>query len=281
MADDIKEMTAELANDPDSLVFIRLSEALRVRGQADAASKVVLAGLERHPDVADGHDVYARILVDGGQLEQARQVWQTGLKIDPRHKGAHKGLGFLYYSRGDLDAALDHLELALAADPADPSVVQALRVVRMAADRLEHDAASVDAAGGARAEHAVAATRPGAEPSPGGFLGADHRTLLADHRGRVLGGGIQHPPGHSVADAVAAYLAGIGQEADRTARILELGDWEWLVAEGPEGNVHLTRPTPETLLLLVRDRDVPAGRLGVLAGKANDAARRWLEEQEL
>ena len=133
MADDVRSMSAELVRDPTSLVFLRLGEALRAEGQVDAARKVALTGLERNPNLADAHDLYARILVDASELDYAQRVWESVLQIDPRHQGAHKGLGFLHYSRGDLDTALDHLELAVAADPTNQNVVQALQAVGRAA----------------------------------------------------------------------------------------------------------------------------------------------------
>jgi hypothetical protein len=52
-----------------------------------------------------------------------------------------------------------------------------------------------------------------------------------------------------------------------------------LSAEGPRGNVHLTPPTNDALLLVVRDRSVPMGRLAVIAQRASLIARRWLEQQ--
>ena len=87
MADDIRAMSAELAGDPASMVFLRLGEALRARGQAEAATKVVLAGLERHADSAEAHDLYARILADGGDLDGAEREWNAVLGMDPRHLG--------------------------------------------------------------------------------------------------------------------------------------------------------------------------------------------------
>ena len=127
MADDVKSLTAELVRDPNSMVFVRLGELLRTEGQLDAASKVAFTGLERHPEMVDAHDLYARILVDADDLEHARKVWEGLLQIDGRHQGAHKGLGFLHYSKGDLETALDHLELAVAADPTNQSVVTSNR----------------------------------------------------------------------------------------------------------------------------------------------------------
>ena len=64
MPDDIRQLSAQLAQDPSSLVFLRLGELLRRKGQLDLAHRVAIAGLERHPHHADAHDLYARILAD-------------------------------------------------------------------------------------------------------------------------------------------------------------------------------------------------------------------------
>jgi tetratricopeptide (TPR) repeat protein len=263
MADDIEVMIADLARDPTSLVFLELGETLRRRGRLEAAVRVALTGAERHPDLLDAHDLYARVLADVGDFARARETWSSVLAREPRHIGALKGLGFLYYWAGDLDSALDHLEDALATDPTDPSVVQALMTVRAAA----------------REEPASDTGEP--DPVFAGLDGAERGILLVDDRGRILGGRLQSVAGADVSDRAAAYLAGAAQEAERTARLLELGTWQSVVAEGEGGNLHVSAPTPASLLLIVRDRGVPAGRLSMLARRAAQAARRWLEGQQL
>jgi len=95
----------------------------------------------------------------------------------------------------------------------------------------------------------------------------------------VLGGALKDPKGRDVTDTVAAYLAGVSQEAGRTAKLLGLGSWTGLAAEGQHGHVHLTPPTGAALLLVVRERAVPMGRLAIIAQRAAVAARRWLEAQ--
>lgn len=260
MADDVKSLTAELVRDPNTMVFVRLGELLRTEGQLDAACKVALTGLERHPEVVDAHDLYARILVDANDLDHAQKVWEALLQIDGRHQGAHKGLGFLHYSRGDLDTALDHLELALAADPTNQSVVQALHAVRNVAESI----------GAEEPEDAFA-----------GFEGRDRGILLADRQGRALAGRLVTDGGVDGTEVVAAHLAGITQEMERAARMLKLGDWQWLVVEATDGNVHLMPPSPGSLLFVVRDRDIPAGRLALLADRVGEAARNWLGIQQL
>ncbi len=112
-----------------------------------------------------------------------------------------------------------------------------------------------------------------------GLEGAQEGLLLLDLAGRVLGGALKDPGGVDVTDAVAAYLAGVSQEAGRTAKLLGLGAWMGLSAEGPAGHAHLSLPRSDAMLLVVRDRAVPLGRLAILAQRASHLARRWLERQ--
>lgn len=270
MADDVKALSAELARDPDSLVFLRLGELLRHKGQLDAAHRVALTGLERHPHLADAHDLYARILADKHDYERAFDEWDMALRIAPDHVGALKGLAFLYFKVGDVQQAAAHLEAAQRVAPDDPGIAQALAMAH----------------GGTADQDAVA---PGPEPpapSPeplsdarvfAGLEGAEEGLLLLDASGRVLGGALKDPTGRDVTDAVAAYLAGVSQEAGRTAKLLGLGSWTGLAAEGLHGHAHLTPPTGSALLLVVRERAVPMGRLAIIAQRAAVAARRWLE----
>src|SRR5207237_378697 len=101
-----------------------------------------------------------------------------------------------------------------------------------------------------------------------GLEGAEEGLLLLDPSGQVLGGALKDPAGRDVTDAVAAYLAGVSQEAGRTAKLLGLGSWTGLAAEGQHGHAHLTPPTGSALLLVVRGRAVPMGRLAIIAQRA-------------
>ncbi|MDH3457939.1 MAG: hypothetical protein OER90_13955 [Gemmatimonadota bacterium] len=264
MVDDIEVMTAELVANPGSLIFLELGETLRRRGQLESAVRVALTGLEHYPSLLDAHDLYARILSDVGDHQRARQVWTQVLHGNRRHLGALKGLAFLCFWSGDADGALDHLETALAVNPADQSIVQALQTVR------------------AMEPHSMAdAPTPSAEPVFAGLDGAERGILLVDDRGRVLGGRLEGAEGADVSEHAAAYLAGAAQEATRTARMLDMGAWHWVVAESEAGNIHASAPAAGSLLLIVRDRGVPAGRLTMLAERAGHTARKWLDGQQL
>src|SRR5438046_7684972 len=130
MADEVKTLSSQLAQDPDSLVFVRLGEMLRQKGQFDAAHRVALTGLERHPHLADAHDLYARILADKRDYERAFDEWDMTLRIAPNHIGALKGLAFLYFKVGDVAQAVAHLEEAERVAPDDFTIQQAPARVR-------------------------------------------------------------------------------------------------------------------------------------------------------
>jgi predicted regulator of Ras-like GTPase activity (Roadblock/LC7/MglB family)/tetratricopeptide (TPR) repeat protein len=356
MSDDIQALTAQLAADPSSLVFLDLAEALRRRRQLEAAAKVARAGLSRYPDLADAHDLLGRILADRGEAAGAADAWAAALALDPAHAGANKGMAFLLYHSGDAAAALEYLNTAARAAPEDAGLRAAIARVRAevpgepddpaerramtpaadahpvaeagpserAAERTATDSApSVRGAGAdgsartapdvppeieAAAELIAAAITErsagdGAEPTGSGGVatagsaasapnepelptersifagldGANEGLLLLDRNGMRLGGGLRSPDGEEVGDTVAAHLSGVSREAERAARLLGLGALESVAAESPDGNLYLLAPSEDTVLLTVRDRSVPVGRLALVADRAAKAARTWLE----
>ncbi len=281
MADDVRALSAQLAQDPQSLVFLRLAEALRRKGQLDAALRVALNGLERHPHLADAHDLYARVLTDKHDYERAFDEWDMALRIAPNHTGALKGLAFLYFKVGDLQQAETHLELAQRIEPDDPTITQAIEMVRGGASPPSPEPSHAEPPAQTAASSTAAVATPALDESRvfAGLEGAQEGLVLLDAAGRVLGGALRTPAGADVTDAVAAYLAGVSQEAARTAKLLGLGVWSGLSAEGKHGNVHVSQPSKDALLLVVRDRGVPLGRLAILAQRATGMARRWLEKQ--
>lgn len=295
MSESIRAMTAELVADPASLVFLDLGETLRRRGRFQAALRVAEAGMARYPELADARDLAARIHSDLGDGEAAFDAWMDALQRDPSHLGAHKGLGFLYYRAGDLPRALRHLEMARTRSD-EPGLARAIATVRATLDGAVPD--------GTEAAPAPVAARPSEPRAPmrqqrqglpfelddeedndlpaeaelfEGFEGARDGLLLLDVNGLRLGGGLRDRDGRDVADAVAAHLSGVSREAARAARLLDLGTWQRLSVECGPGNLHLTAPSADTVLLAARDASVTAGRLAVIADRAAAAARRWLE----
>jgi tetratricopeptide (TPR) repeat protein len=262
-----------MADEPSSLAFLELAEALRRRGQLDAACKVARGGVSRYPGLADAHDLLARVLSDMGDLAGAFDAWSAALQLDPMRAAALKGVGFLYFRAGDVVAALDHLQRAAQADPDDSSIPIAIAKVR--SEVRQHGAQRTNGMP-ASAVATAAPAKPPATPFDG-IEGGEHGLLLVDGNGLRLGGSIQVRAGEEAGDRVAAQLAGVSREAARATRILGLGTWHSIAVESADGHLVLAAPTAETVLLTARDRSLPAARVSLLAERAVRAARAWLE----
>jgi tetratricopeptide (TPR) repeat protein len=262
VTDDIRTLTARVAEEPSSLAFLDLGEALRRRDQLDAAYKVARGGLARYPGLADAHDLLARILGDQGDLAGAFDAWAEALRFDPMRIGALKGIAFLYFRAGDVPAALAHLRRAADIDPDDGAIVQAIA-------RVE---------GAQQAPEPAYPTETSLSPVPvaPAAVNSHPDSMLADNNGLRLNGTIHTSAGGDVGDRVAAELAGVAREAARTGKLLGLGSWQAIAVEASGRNLVLVAPTPETVLVMVRESSVPMARLALAVDRAAREARDWL-----
>jgi tetratricopeptide (TPR) repeat protein len=274
VSDDIRALTQRLAAEPGSLVFLDLAEALRRRGQLDAAAAVVRGGLARYPQLAAAHDLLARIHTDRGEGDAAFDAWTEALRHDPRHVGALRGLAFLSFRAGDLARAERHLIAAVELNPEDAGGRAALARVReqLAISQSRDLAIGASEAPSVQSRDRDIARSPDAPSEP--------ETVLVDAHGLRLAGAIARADGLDVSDAVAAEMASVSREAARAARLLDLGAWKSIALECAGTQLHVITPTAETVLLARSDGDTPGARLAVAAERAAQAARRWLERGE-
>jgi len=287
MVDDVSRLSDELARDPASLVFVPLGEVLRRKGQLDLALRVAVRGLERHPHLADGHDLLARIAVDRGELQRAFDEWDMVLRLVDGHAGALRGMGFICFQQGRLAEAEQYLSAAATADPGDERIRQALANVRAARGQEvpEHDGdvPGVDETQGAFTEHAPVVAPDFSHDSR--FLFADvlsdmdQTALLLDRDGLVLGGAYLDHEGNDVAQEVGAELSGVTDAARRATRFLALGDWSSIVFETEVAVVAMAPSPDDGLLVLATSRSTPLGLVRRLLDRCSGCAARWLGER--
>lgn len=299
MSDDIRTLTARVAEEPTSLAFLELAEALRRRGQLDAAGKVARGGLIRYPGLADAHDLMARILSDQGDFAGAFDAWADALRLDPMRTGALKGIAFLYFRAGDAAAAIEHLQRAAEVDPDDISIAQALARVRRgsrampsAPEPVEEEMPAPAPVPAAVEQRSAQAERAAAQPQPvtagslpamdeagAAFAAIDggRSVVLVDANGLLLAGSLTTPDGAENGDRVAAELAGVSREASRAGRLLGLGQWHSITLECPDAHFVLVQPTTDTILLAAREPSLPIARVVLVAERAAREAKTWLE----
>jgi tetratricopeptide (TPR) repeat protein len=283
MSDDIRALTAQVAADPGSLVFLELAEALRRKGQLEAAQKVVLSGLQRYPHLPAAHDLYARVLADRQDFEHAFDEWDMALKLDPRNLGALKGLGFLFYRAGDHPNALSHLEAAFQQAPGDDGL-------RTAIERLREIVGGVPAPPPPSAPspapppppvemHVPAGLVDPTRPSPfGPVQGTAGQRLLVERGGLRLAGEIVTWTGEDVSERAAIETDAVAHEVRRMVEQLAMGAWRTLVIETDAMLACLVAPTDQTVLAEIEEVNQPIGQITLTAERAARAARQWLGE---
>jgi tetratricopeptide (TPR) repeat protein len=303
VADEIRRWSDELARDPSSMIFLKLGEALRRRGQVDLAHKVALRGLERRPHNADAHDLLARISVDRAEMQRAFDEWDMVLRLAPGHAGALKGLGFVCFQEGRLDEAERYLAQALEADEEDSSIASGLAYVRQKLRRRKELGEAAGAGGAARGDGGSAAPPPEPDATPAmaaaGVAAAPptrgddprslfapdlgdggHAALLLDASGLVLAGAylIAAPAGgtQDIAPEMGAELSGVSDEARRAMRHLALGDWTSIVFETEAATVAMAPVAGDGLAVVASDRITPLGLVRRMLDRVSQHAVDWL-----
>lgn len=127
---ELQRWSHEVARDPGAPSFVHLAEAYRRQGHREAALRVCLRGLSRHPAHVDAHALLGRLYLERGERDRAADEWSIVLRLDPDNFEAHRGLGFYSLERGDLGSAERHLARGRALRPDDRTVAAAVELLR-------------------------------------------------------------------------------------------------------------------------------------------------------
>ncbi|HET7233507.1 MAG TPA: roadblock/LC7 domain-containing protein [Longimicrobium sp.] len=305
----VRQWSDEVAADPGSPAFRPLAEHYRAAGRADAALRLVIRGLERHPNDVEAHHLLGVLYREGGEPVKAFDEWDIALALDAEHFPSRRAIGMLLAERGEWDAAERHLERALEGDSFDPDVRALLEEIH--ARRREGrgrrgspaPAAVVEApaapsvpassAPGATGTATSASASPAAEaPSATSEVGREFDVLerelgtlggergiigavVLDAQGFVVAGRM-HVGGRDRGPEIAAVLSPASTEAERAVRHLKMGGWKSILVETADAVVRLA-PTPDSGMVAVAGRrDVPMGWVLRVAARVRDAAVRFV-----
>jgi tetratricopeptide (TPR) repeat protein len=119
LASAIRRQEERLQRDPTSLAFAQLADLYRKVGRAPDAVAMCREGLARYPQYTTARIILTKALIAGDQLDEARAEVQTLLDTSPREPQAHRLAAEIHRRRGQVDAALEHLDAAVRLDPAD------------------------------------------------------------------------------------------------------------------------------------------------------------------
>jgi tetratricopeptide (TPR) repeat protein len=293
-ATQVRQWSEEVAADRGSLSFLPLARAYREQGRREAALKLCIRGLERHPDNVEAHYLLGLLYREGGDTVKAFDEWDIALALSPEHAGSRREIGLLCHAQGDWGTAVRHLEKALELDAFDQEARSALEDAWARRDGGTPSASAPVAPPppAPAAAPRVDAVPPAPAPAPAPVDAADPFTVvmdefhaiagergiagavLMDDQGFVLAGEIR-VGGLDRAPEVAAVLSGASPEAERALRHLGLGGWKGILVETPEAIVRIA-PAGDGLVAVAGSRQVPTGWVLRVAARARESALRFL-----
>lgn len=115
----IRRHEERLARDPRSLAFAQLADLYRKAGRVDEAVALCRDGLARYPEYTTARLILAKALMTRSAFVEALDELGMILKLAPRDAQCHRLAAEAHRRGGNLDAAVQHLEQAVALDPGD------------------------------------------------------------------------------------------------------------------------------------------------------------------
>ena len=130
LVDAIRRHEERLARDPDSLAFAQLADLYRKSGRPGEAIARCREGLRRWPHYTTARLILAKALLADAQLDAALTELTAILETSPKDVQCHRLAAEVHRRAGRLDAAVSHLEKALALDPGDRESKMLLSLLR-------------------------------------------------------------------------------------------------------------------------------------------------------
>jgi tetratricopeptide (TPR) repeat protein len=102
--------------------FAPLANEYRKAGDPEQAIAICRAHLAQQPAHMSGHVVYGQALYDAHRIDEAREVFQLALALDPENIIVLRHLGDIARQRGEVEEARSWYSRALDGDPHDAEV---------------------------------------------------------------------------------------------------------------------------------------------------------------
>lgn len=103
---ELQKLSERVAKDPLSTLFVPFAEELRKEGQLDRAIQVLRDGLRAHPHYVSARVSLGKILLEKGNLQEAKEEFERVVELAPENLLAQKRLGEIYRIQGQIPEAI-------------------------------------------------------------------------------------------------------------------------------------------------------------------------------
>ena len=119
----VQQWESRIKGNPRSLVFSRLADSYRKRGDIDQAIDVCSAGLENHPTSLTGRIILGRCFLEQEKVKEALEEFIKVVEADHRNQIALKMLADIYARQGMNEKAGNLYSFLRAMDPHNDSII--------------------------------------------------------------------------------------------------------------------------------------------------------------
>ncbi|MHB8882606.1 MAG: tetratricopeptide repeat protein [Thermodesulfovibrionales bacterium] len=154
---DIEKLKEKVEKDPNSKLFVPLSEEYKKEGLIDEAINVLLSGIEKQPGYMSARVALGKIYIEKAMLKEAQAEFEQVIKAIPDNLYAHKKLAEIYKGIGDTNRAISEYKTVLKLNSMDEEALISLSEIEGSAPAPSPEAPPAAAGSGLPAEDAPAA----------------------------------------------------------------------------------------------------------------------------
>jgi len=135
-----QELYQSWLSNPTPALCVRLAGVLRRSGRPAEALDVTRKGLKEWPENISVNVVFGRCALDANLLEEAMQVFEKVIAIDPLNLIAIKSLAELHFAGGNWNRCIELCEEYLFEYPGDPEIEEMLGKARTKKEEFQREA---------------------------------------------------------------------------------------------------------------------------------------------
>src|SRR5881394_1751690 len=179
--DRLRELQEKFEENPRRY-FAPLANEYRKGGQPKRAIEICRAQLSQMPGHMSGQIVYGQSLYEVGEFDEARQVFERALTLDPENLIALRSLGDMSLQSGNTTEARNWYTRLLDADPKDTAVIALVSEIEASSEAVPvaapKEIPGVDADAGDQQIPFISDAAPAAPPVPPIAAAADEQARV-------------------------------------------------------------------------------------------------------
>lgn len=130
------KLSEKVKKDPNSRLFLPLSEEYLKAGMLDEAVKILNEGLKLHTTFHAAKGMLGRVLLEKGELAKAKAEFEQVIRVSPDNLLAHRKLAGIYRDEGAIEKARISCQAVLDLNPKDEEMQSVMQDLERASKNV-------------------------------------------------------------------------------------------------------------------------------------------------